>query len=84
EDINLDEIESKLLGIPNIASLHHLHVWSLEGDHHVFTTHIKLKDINQFQQLLEVKKQVKNVLKQYNFDHYTIETELDKESCDLL
>lgn len=84
EDIDIEEIESKLLAIPNIASLHHLHVWSLEGDHHVFTTHIKLKDINVFQQLLEVKKQVKIVLKQYNFDHYTIETELDKESCDLL
>lgn len=83
EDININEIESQLLAIPNVASLHHLHVWSLEGDNHVFTTHIKLKDISQFQQLLEVKKQVKNVLKQYRFDHYTIETELDKETCGL-
>lgn len=82
-DISLNEIRSRLLKIENIASLHHMHVWSLEGDSHVFTTHIKLKDISHFQQLLTVKNEVKSVLKDYNFDHYTIETELDKETCDL-
>lgn len=82
-DVNLEEIELKLLKIDNISSLHHMHVWSLEGDSHVFTTHIKLKNISQFQQLLQVKKEVKSVLKNYNFDHYTIETELDRETCEL-
>ncbi|UZH55047.1 cation transporter [Salinimicrobium tongyeongense] len=84
KDINLNEIEKKLQAIPHISSLHHMHVWSLEGTDHVFTTHIKLEDINKFEQLLDVKRQVKNVLKEYHFDHYTIETELDKESCDLI
>jgi len=84
KEIDLEEIEDKLNQIPNIASLHHMHVWSLEGTDHVFTTHIKLKNINRFQQLLDVKKQVKAVLQDYHFDHYTIETELDEETCDLL
>ena len=84
EDIDLNKIEQQLAAIPHIASLHHMHVWSLEGTDHVFTTHIKLKDISHFQQLLDVKRDVKNVLQEYHFDHYTIETELDKENCDLL
>lgn len=84
KEIDLEEIEKKLQTIPNIASLHHMHVWSLEGNDHVFTTHIKLKNIHHFQQLLDVKREVKTVLREYNFDHYTIETELDKETCDLL
>lgn len=83
EEIDLKEIEARLLKIRNISSLHHTHVWSLEGDHHVFTSHIKLKNIHRFQQLLDVKKEAKEVLQHYNFNHYTIETELDKESCDL-
>lgn len=82
-DVNLDEIREKLLQIENIGSLHHMHVWSLEGDSHVFTTHIKLKDISSFQQLLAVKQEAKKVLQDYNFDHYTIETELDEETCAL-
>ncbi len=83
-DIDLEKIRTRLLRIPNIDSLHHMHVWSLEGEHHVFTTHIKLRNIHKFQELLAVKREVKQVLQDYNFDHYTIETELDSESCDLL
>ena len=84
KEINLEEIEQKLKSIPQIASLHHTHLWSLEGTDHVFTTHIKLNNITQFQQLLDVKRSVKDVLQEYKFDHYTIETELDEETCDLL
>lgn len=82
-EVDIAEIEEKLNAVPHIASLHHMHVWSLEGTDHVFTTHIKLKNISHFQQLLEVKRDVKNVLQEYNFDHYTIEIELDEETCGL-
>ena len=82
-DIDMEEVETRILAIENVASLHHVHVWSLEGEHHVFTAHVKLRNINYFQQLLEVKGAVKNVLKDYPFNHYTIETELDEESCGL-
>lgn len=84
KEVNLEEIEQKLKAIPQIESLHHTHLWSLEGTDHVFTTHIKLKNITRFQQLLDVKRSVKDVLQEYKFDHYTIETELDEETCDLL
>lgn len=83
-EINLEEIEHKLMALPHIASLHHTHLWSLEGTDHVFTTHIKLMNITRFEQLLDVKRSVKDILQEYKFDHYTIETELDEESCDLL
>src|SRR5690606_6449739 len=64
-DINMEEIENRILAIENVASLHHVHVWSLEGEHHVFTAHVKLKNINYFLQLLEVKERVKGILKDY-------------------
>ncbi len=82
-EMDLREIEYKLLKIPSVQSLHHTHLWSLEGADHVFTTHIKLKNIASFDQLLEVKKQVKATLQGYHFKHYTIETELDSETCPL-
>ncbi|MFD2518775.1 cation diffusion facilitator family transporter [Salinimicrobium flavum] len=84
EEINIPEIEEKILQVPNIASVHHTHVWSLEGTDHIFTTHIKLQNINSFRQLLDLKNEVKKLLKEYNFDHYTIETELDQETCELM
>jgi len=84
KDVDLLEIERELLNIKNVQSLHHTHIWSLEGEHHVFTTHLKLEKISDFNQILEVKKAVKSKLKRYPFQHFTIETELDEETCELL
>ena len=76
KEINLRTIKNKILNVNNIAFLHHTHVWSQEGENHVFATHLTLKNIDQLDQLLEVKREVKEILKEYNFDHYTIETEM--------
>ena len=84
KEIKAAKIKNEILKIENVNSLHHTHIWSLEGEHHVFSSHIKLKNIKDFEELLAIKKQVKAVLKEYHFDHYTIETELDNENCDLL
>ncbi|NJB37808.1 cation diffusion facilitator family transporter [Croceivirga sp. JEA036] len=83
KDIDLDAIKNSVLQLDNVASLHHTHLWSQEGENHVFTTHIKLKNITEFDQILTVKKEVKNILQEYKFHHYTIETELDAETCEL-
>ena len=83
QDIDPEKIRREILSIDNIASLHHTNIWSLEGEHHVFTTHIKLKEISGFKQVLEVKRKVKQVLKKYPFSHYTIEVELEDERCEL-
>lgn len=79
--VDLEEIKHKILALPHVQSLHHTHIWSLEGEHHVFTTHIILSGIDSFDQVLEVKAKVKALLDEYHFSHYTIETELDEETC---
>ena len=82
-DINIDEIKNKILELDHVKSLHHTHIWSLEGERHVFTSHVILKNIEGFKQVIETKSQIKSLLDEYNFEHYTIETELDEESCRL-
>lgn len=83
EGVTIKDIERQLLSVPNVESLHHTHLWSLEGENHVFTTHVVLKDIQTFSQILEAKRRMKDILKDYPFSHYTVETELDEESCEL-
>lgn len=82
-DVNLQALEGKLLSIPNVDSLHHTHIWSLDGERHVFTTHVKLKEIEGLPNLLEIKHRMKAALKPYGFAHYTIEVELSAEDCGL-
>lgn len=83
DDIKIATIERDIIAVPNVDSVHHTHIWSLEGQHHVFTTHVKLKNIQSMDQLLKIKQDIKNILANYPFRHYTIETELDEESCGL-
>ncbi|MCW4469373.1 cation diffusion facilitator family transporter [Flavobacterium sp. MFBS3-15] len=83
EDIDPEKIKQEILLVPHVVSLHHMNIWSLEGEHHVFTTHIKLDAIAGFPEMLEVKRRVKEVLKKYPFSHYTIEVEMQNESCEL-
>ena len=84
DDIRIEDLEQKILAVDQVKSLHHTHIWSLEGEHHVFTTHVCLKDIKNFTQILEAKASIKRILREYSFSHYTIETELDQENCDLI
>lgn len=81
--IHLDEIKAKLLAVEHVEALHHTHVWSLEGENHVFTTHVELQGIERFSQVMAAKAQIRKILEEYPFSHYTIETELDEEDCPL-
>lgn len=83
EDIRIEQLERQILAIDQVKSLHHTHIWSLEGEHHVFTTHVCLQGISSFAQVVETKTSIKRILKKYPFTHYTLETELEEESCDL-
>ncbi len=82
-DIDVNEIKARIMKVTHVDSLHHVHVWSLEGENHVFTAHLVLRKINSFEQIIETKENVKEILKDYPFRHYTIETELDGETCNL-
>ncbi len=82
EDVDRDKIEAELLELKQVNSIHHTHIWSLDGEHHVFSTHLKLGKISGLAEMLRIKNQVKEVLRKYDFEHVTIETEIEEEHCD--
>lgn len=84
EEIDLEEVQQQILSLPNVASMHHTHLWSLDGEHHVFSTHLKLTGITELKEITALKESIKKMLKsKYDFSHYTIETELEDERCNL-
>ena len=83
-DIDTSEIESEILKVNHVHSMHHVNVWSLEGEHHVYTAHIKTRNVISFPEVIQLKRDVKAILKKYPFTHYTIEIELEDEACELI
>lgn len=83
KDVDIDKIIEQIKKISSVKNVHHTHVWSLDGEQHVFTTHVKLERINSFEQLKDVKDSIKKKLEDNKFSHFTVEVELDEESCRL-
>ena len=40
ENIDLQQLEKSIIALDKVASLPHTHVWSLDGENHVLTTHV--------------------------------------------
>lgn len=81
EKIDVEEINEKLSKIENVNSVHHTHIWSLDGEHHVLTSHLKLSKVTSPEEILKVKNKVKELVKGYSLEHITIETEFEDENC---
>lgn len=81
EELSLAPIRDVLAALEGVAGIHHLHVWSLDGEQHVLTAHLVLAQNLKIEQQLALKQQVAEGLRQYKFAHTTIEFELKDEPC---
>ncbi len=81
DDLDQTEIETKLASIDNVDSVHHLHIWSLDGEHHVVTAHLVLEKGVDIECIHQVKETVMDTLGTFQLAHTTIELELPNEDC---
>lgn len=84
EGLDLEEIKAKMETVVQVESVHHVHVWSLDGEHHVLTAHVVLENISEYKQIDDTRKNILEALKEYHFYHHTIQIELDNDSCELI
>ncbi|MEX0995368.1 MAG: cation diffusion facilitator family transporter [Balneolaceae bacterium] len=84
KDIDIVELQKEFRQLDKVTDTRHVHLWSLDGEKHVFTAHIVLKNTDSYQDILNLKKQIRKIIEPYRFSHSTIEVELDEESSTLL
>jgi cobalt-zinc-cadmium efflux system protein len=74
------QVKQALSSIEQVQSLHHFHMWSLDGDKHVVSAHIKLNSSDTASHI-PVKREISALLKPFNIHHTTFELELADEHC---
>lgn len=74
-NIDIPKIKRELLQNKDIKDIHHIHVWSLDGESFYATMHVVTKKD-------EVKKYIKDYLKKYKISHTTIEIEKNDYECE--
>jgi cobalt-zinc-cadmium efflux system protein len=79
--IEIPQIERALRPIPRVQSVHHTHVWSLDGEHHVLTTHLVVDADTSKQDLIDIRRQVREITVDMSCEHVTVALEYEDEDC---
>ena len=80
-DVSIKNIQNQIKEIPEIADVHDSHAWTMDGEYHIFTIHIVLKNDHRLSELTVIKEKVKSIVKTGGIDHATIEFENENEDC---
>lgn len=82
EDISIEEIEKLVEEKTEALSVHHTHIWTIEGERNMLSTHVKIPDNYNSQDIINLKKNIRKLLKEKNIEHVTIEMEYETEECE--
>ena len=74
----VDELREHLTGLEGVRNVHHLHVWSMDGQSHYATLHLVVADGHEVHAL---KEAVRQELREHGIGHVTIESEAEGECC---
>ncbi|MBR5314867.1 MAG: cation transporter [Clostridia bacterium] len=74
--IDIEEIKHHLEEIENVLDVHHIHIWSMDGNGHYATMHIVTNGDHS-----TVKKSVKEEMHRHGIIHTTLEIESETEQC---
>jgi len=77
----LESVRASLMSLKEIDDVHHLHLWSLDGEHHVLTAHVKAVQTQDLARYAQLKATIQSALETYDLAHTTIEIELAEEAC---
>jgi cobalt-zinc-cadmium efflux system protein len=73
--IDLEAIEERILDVSGICDVHHTHVWSQDGAHHVLTTHVVPEAVVTLEEAAALREAIRDALHGLGIQHATIEVE---------
>ncbi len=74
--ISVEDIEHHISELDGVFGVHHIHIWSLDGQNNYATMHIVCDERSH-----DIKERVREVLKEHGISHATLEPESVGEHC---
>ena len=75
EGVDMSQLAQRLREIRLVEDCHHTHLWSLDGNHHVLSTHLVVDESADEAQIREIKQRAREALGGLRLTHITIEIE---------
>lgn len=82
-ELDINEISDFLKENNEIANIHDLHIWSIDGNYNILSVHIVLKNNSLIEDIVEIKNNIRHSLLEKGIQHATIEFETINENCSL-
>jgi cobalt-zinc-cadmium efflux system protein len=80
-DSDITLIKKKIESLKNVREAHDIHLWSVDGLHHIFSCHLVLDDNISVEETRGIKEDVRKILQEEGISHPTLEFELADEEC---
>jgi cobalt-zinc-cadmium efflux system protein len=75
-NIDINKIKEDIKTIDKVTDVHHIHIWSMDGQNNYATMHIVTNQISH-----EIKEEIRCKLHEYGISHVTLELETEDEHC---
>ena len=81
QSIKVDKIRQIMESHPKVCSVHHIHIWALSSQENALTAHLVIEDSSTFEEIDQLKKEIRHTLQHEHIHHTTFEVELSKMKC---
>lgn len=75
EGLSVEQLETELRTVPGVLGIHHTHMWSQDGEHHVLSTHVLCDPQASVLESATLRNAIKGRLRKLGIPHATIEME---------
>lgn len=76
DGIVVSEIQEHIQEIDGVLDVHHMHIWTMDGQNHYATMHIVSNCDGQ-----KIKEEIRRELRDHGINHITLELEKEDECC---
>ena len=84
DSVSVEKIESEIRKGQGVASIHDTHLWSLDGQYNILTTHVVVSRATTLDEIHAIKGRVRAIAKSGGVSHATIEVEREDDDCGLI
>lgn len=82
-DFDVQAYREKLMDIENVEDVHHLHIWSLDGEHVMASLHVRLDSLSEIQVYTRVKQTVEEISREAGIQHLTVQIDVAGQCNDM-
>ena len=75
-DVDVSEMKAHILEVDGVLDVHHVHIWSMDGNGHYGTMHIVTNEDFHW-----MKERIREELREHGISHVTLELERKGEYC---